>query len=92
MVSAVRRDRQPLVLVVRRRTVAKVLSTGFAGRLYRIAQALDTDVGYFFEGAGKVMRCRHDSIWSSRPDRRLQEQIVALARALADSNAGPPGF
>ena len=29
MVSALRRDRQPLVLVVRRRTVAKVLSTDF---------------------------------------------------------------
>jgi hypothetical protein len=29
MVSAVRRDRQPLVLVVRGRTVAKVLSMGF---------------------------------------------------------------
>ena len=24
-----------------------------SGRLYRIAQALDTDVGYFFEGIGK---------------------------------------
>jgi transcriptional regulator with XRE-family HTH domain len=24
-----------------------------AGRLYQIAQALDTDVGYFFEGTGR---------------------------------------
>ena len=67
-----------------------------SGRLYRIAQALDTDVGYFFEGTGK------DHMFSPTPQQRLlrefvrnfmtirdrqhQEEIVSLARALAESD------
>jgi transcriptional regulator with XRE-family HTH domain len=63
-----------------------------SGRLYRIAQALDTDVGYFFEGTGR------DHMFSRTPSsgfcvvrnfmtiREHQEEIVSLARALAESD------
>jgi transcriptional regulator with XRE-family HTH domain len=67
-----------------------------AGRLYRIAQALDTDVGYFFEGAGK-----DDALPSQRqrlflelardfvaiPERRHRQKVVALARALGEAES-----
>jgi len=60
-----------------------------------LLQALDIDVGYFFKGKG-----RDDTFMSTRqqrrlllefarsfiaiPDRRHQEELVSLARALAE--------
>jgi transcriptional regulator with XRE-family HTH domain len=68
-----------------------------SGRLYRIAQALDTDVGYFFEGIGKPdlfrvtqqQRLFLDLIrnFTAIPSRRHREEIVSLARALAEPDA-----
>jgi transcriptional regulator with XRE-family HTH domain len=65
-----------------------------SGRLYRIAQALDTDVGYFFEGKGRdhmfsqtpQQRLLRELVrnFMTIPDRKHQEEIVALARALAE--------
>jgi len=65
-----------------------------SGRLYRIARALDADIGYFFEGTGREYASR--PTWEQRlalelardfvaiPNRSHQEEIVSLARALAD--------
>ena len=64
-----------------------------AGRLYRIARALDIDVGYFFEGMGKdnafrsaqqrlLMRLARD--FMAIRNRRHQEELISLARALAE--------
>jgi len=65
-----------------------------SGRLYQIAQALDTDVGYFFEGMGMddalgptqqqrlLMKLVRD--FMAIPLRSHQQGIISLARALAD--------
>jgi transcriptional regulator with XRE-family HTH domain len=72
-----------------------------AGRLYQIAQALDTDVGYFFEGAGKgdPLPSRQQRLFLELarnfiaiPHLRYQEEVAALARALAESDAKPPSL
>jgi transcriptional regulator with XRE-family HTH domain len=70
-----------------------------SGRLYQVAQALDTDVGYFFEGMG-----RDNTFVPTQQQRRLlelvrdfmaiplrshQQGIISLARALAEPDAGP---
>jgi transcriptional regulator with XRE-family HTH domain len=68
-----------------------------AGRLYNIAQALGVDVSYFFEGLGSdktfsatpqqrlLLELARNFI--SIPERRHQDAICSLARALS----GPPG-
>jgi transcriptional regulator with XRE-family HTH domain len=68
-----------------------------SGRLYRIAQALNTDVGYFFEGIGKPdlfrvtqqQRLFLDLVryLTVIPSRRHREEIASLARALAEPDA-----
>jgi len=70
-----------------------------AGRLYQIAQALDTDVGYFFEGMGRdstfmptqqqrlLLELARD--FMAIPLRSHQQGIISLARALAEPDAGP---
>jgi transcriptional regulator with XRE-family HTH domain len=65
-----------------------------AGRLYKVAQVLGVDVGYFFEGIGG-----HDTFRPTEQQRLLlelarnflaishrrhQEEIVSLVRALAE--------
>jgi transcriptional regulator with XRE-family HTH domain len=72
-----------------------------SGRLCQIAQALDVDIGYFFEGAGRgdrFMPTRQQRLllelarsFIAIPDRRYQQEVVELARALAESDARPPG-
>jgi transcriptional regulator with XRE-family HTH domain len=71
-----------------------------SGHLYEIAQALRVDVGYFFDGMGRddevgptqqqrllleLARC-----FLAIPKRSHQEQIVLLARILAEPDVGPP--
>jgi transcriptional regulator with XRE-family HTH domain len=70
-----------------------------AGRLYQIAQALDVEVGYFFEG----VKTEHDvrpnpqqrmllelaRNFVALPSRRHQEALCALARVLADAERAP---
>jgi transcriptional regulator with XRE-family HTH domain len=69
-----------------------------AGRLYHIAQALGVEVGYFFEGLAR------DNGVKARPQQRLllelgrrvidiperkhQDAVCSLARALAEPDAG----
>ena len=70
-----------------------------SGRLYRIARALGVDVGYFFEGTGRddatkvAQRERRLRAFArdfmAIADRRHQEVVVSLARALAEPDAGP---
>jgi transcriptional regulator with XRE-family HTH domain len=70
-----------------------------AGRLYQIAQALDTDVGYFFEAMGRdeTSRVTHQQrllldlarSFNAIPSRRHQEELISLVRALAEPDAGP---
>jgi transcriptional regulator with XRE-family HTH domain len=70
-----------------------------AGRLYYIARALGVDVGYFFEGTGrddatKVARQERRLLDLARdfvaiPSRRHQEELISLARALAEPDAAP---
>src|SRR5690349_17911489 len=65
------------------------------GRLYTIAQALGVEVSYFYEGLGtKADACKPTSQqrllfemgrnFTSIPDRRQQEALCGLARALAN--------
>jgi transcriptional regulator with XRE-family HTH domain len=77
------------------RGVSRVAS----GHLYPIAQALGVDVGYFFEGMGRddtliptqeqrlLLKLARD--FNAISIRRHQEELVSLARALAESDAGP---
>jgi transcriptional regulator with XRE-family HTH domain len=69
-----------------------------SGRLYRIAQALDTDVGYFFEEVGrrdKFMPAQQRLLldlarsFIAIRSRRHQEELVSVARALAEPDAKP---
>jgi transcriptional regulator with XRE-family HTH domain len=74
-----------------------------SGHLYRIAQVLGVEVGYFFEGTGrgdtfKRVQGRRLLLELARnfvaiPVRRHKEEIVSLARALAepDNKATRPG-
>jgi transcriptional regulator with XRE-family HTH domain len=65
-----------------------------SGRLYRIAQALDVDIGYFFERTGRDEASRPTQqqrlllefvrYFVAIPSRRHREEIVSLARALAE--------
>jgi transcriptional regulator with XRE-family HTH domain len=65
-----------------------------AGRLYQIAQALGTDVRYFFEGIGGDAPFRPTQQqrlllelarnFMAIPHRRHQQEIVSLVRALAE--------
>jgi transcriptional regulator with XRE-family HTH domain len=65
-----------------------------AGRLHNIAQALGVDVGYFFEGlnSDRAFRATPQQRmllelarnFISIPERRHQEAMCALARALAE--------
>jgi transcriptional regulator with XRE-family HTH domain len=69
-----------------------------AGRLYQLAQALDVDVGYFFEESGRnsafsvtqqqrlLLKLARD--FNAIPNRRHQEDLVSLARAMAGPDAG----
>jgi transcriptional regulator with XRE-family HTH domain len=70
-----------------------------AGRLYRIAQALGVDVGYFYEGLlddeddpplspnqRLLLGLAHNFL--EIRDRRHQEAVVSLAQALAESDNG----
>jgi transcriptional regulator with XRE-family HTH domain len=67
-------------------------------RLYYIARVLDVDVGYFFEGIGRddALRPTQQQLllelarsFIAIPDRRHKDEIVSLARALAEPDAGP---
>jgi transcriptional regulator with XRE-family HTH domain len=70
-----------------------------SGRLYRIAEALGVDIGYFFEGIGsddafeatqqQRMLLELARNFISIPARKHQEAICSLARALSDHDAGP---
>jgi transcriptional regulator with XRE-family HTH domain len=70
-----------------------------AGRLHRIASALNVDVGYFFEGI-EPGAIRDDALipqsrlllalmrnFIAIPVRRHQEEIISLARALQEPDA-----
>jgi transcriptional regulator with XRE-family HTH domain len=70
-----------------------------SGRLHQIAQALNTDVGYFFEGMDsdvafkptQQQRLLLDLVrnFTAIPIRKYREVIVSMARALAEPDAGP---
>lgn len=69
-----------------------------AGRLFEIAQALDVEVGFFFEGAdatsedalAPAQRALLDLVRNvaAMPDPRHQQAICALARVLASEPSG----
>jgi len=68
-----------------------------SGRLYRIAQALGVEIGYFFEGMGRDnakappqqrLQLELARNFTSIPIRRHQDAICSLARALSDPDAG----
>jgi transcriptional regulator with XRE-family HTH domain len=70
-----------------------------AGRLYNIAQALGVDVSYFFEGLGRdkassvtpqqrmLLELARNFI--SISERKHQDAICSLARALSAPGGGP---
>jgi transcriptional regulator with XRE-family HTH domain len=70
-----------------------------SGRLYKIAQALDVDIGYFFERTGTddaprptqrqrlLLEFMRD--FMAIPDRKYQEEILLLARVLAEADTRP---
>ena len=69
-----------------------------AGRLHALARALGVEPGFFFEGLGSdrpprptaEQRMLLDLAQSfARLPRRYQEALAALARALAETEAGP---
>ncbi len=69
-----------------------------AGRLYTIAQALGVDVGWFFEGLESEQRFKPTPQqrmllelarnFVAMPNRKYQDAICALARALAEGGEG----
>jgi hypothetical protein len=79
------------------RQAASRRAGGAAGRLYNIAQALGVDVSYFFEGLGSdkaFSATPHQRMllelarnFISIPERKLQDAVCSLARALS----GPHG-
>jgi transcriptional regulator with XRE-family HTH domain len=70
-----------------------------SGRLYEIAQALDVDIGYFFDRTGSDDASRPTQqerlllefvrYFMAIPNRRHQEEIVSLAHALSEADTGP---
>jgi transcriptional regulator with XRE-family HTH domain len=68
------------------------------GRLYLIAQALDVEPGYFFEGLGaerpaepsRRMTLELARDFVALPSRRHQEALCGLARALSEPLADQP--
>jgi transcriptional regulator with XRE-family HTH domain len=70
-----------------------------AGRLYQIAQALDVEVGYFFEGVETEHDLRPNPQqrmlrelarnFVAMPSRRHQKVICVLARLLANAELAP---
>jgi transcriptional regulator with XRE-family HTH domain len=74
----------------------KGLNRVASGRLYQIAQALDVEVGYFFEGMTRdnALRSAQQRLllklarsFVAIPIRKHQQAICRLARALADPDA-----
>jgi transcriptional regulator with XRE-family HTH domain len=71
-----------------------------AGRLFQIAQALDVEIGFFFEDVSEAKESALAPVQRSLlelarnfvavSDRRHQQAICELARALADRSE-PPG-
>ena len=73
-----------------------------AGRLYQIAETLETPIGWFFDGAGtrEQDRSEEDSLSSTRHvielvrgfsrigEDRLRMAVLSLVRTLADQPAG----
>jgi len=82
-----------LVLRPRERALAGVNRMA-AGRLYKTAQVLGVDVGYFFDGIGgndplrptQQQRLLLELVrnFMALPHRRHQQEIVSLVRALAE--------
>jgi transcriptional regulator with XRE-family HTH domain len=70
-----------------------------AGRLYQIAQALDVEVGYFFEGVETESAIRPNPQqrmllelarnFVALPSRRHQEALCTLVRVLANAELAP---
>jgi transcriptional regulator with XRE-family HTH domain len=70
-----------------------------AGRLHKIARALDIEVGYFFEGLGTEHDVRPNPQqprllelarnFVALPSRQHQEALCTLARVLADAELTP---
>jgi transcriptional regulator with XRE-family HTH domain len=70
-----------------------------SGRLHQIAQALNTDVDYFFEGMDSDVALKPTQQqrllldlarnFTAIPIRKYREVIVSMARALAEPDAGP---
>ena len=70
-----------------------------AGRLHQIAQALDVEVAYFFEGLGTEHAVRPNPQqprllelarnFVALPSRRHQEALCTLARVLANAERTP---
>jgi transcriptional regulator with XRE-family HTH domain len=70
-----------------------------AGRLYQIAQALDVEVGYFFEGVETESAIRPNPQqrmllelarnFIALPSRRHQEALCTLVRVLANAKLAP---
>jgi transcriptional regulator with XRE-family HTH domain len=70
-----------------------------SGRLHQIAQALNTDVGYFFKGMDSDVAFKPTQQqrllldlarnFTAIPIRKYREVIVSMARALAEPDAGP---
>ena len=68
-----------------------------SGRLYQIAKVLDVDIGYFFEGTGRgdrFMPTQQQRLllelarsFIAIPNRRYKEEIIALARVMAEPDA-----
>jgi hypothetical protein len=74
----------------------KSINRGAAGRLYKIAQALGVDVSYVFEGLGsdKVFSATPQQRMllelarnvTSNPERKHQDAVCSLARALSGAH------
>jgi transcriptional regulator with XRE-family HTH domain len=70
-----------------------------SGHLYRIAEVLGVEVGYFFEGTdrgdtfmrtpGRRLLLELGRNFIAIPVRRHKEEIVSLARALAEPDTAP---
>jgi transcriptional regulator with XRE-family HTH domain len=68
-----------------------------SGRLYQLAQALNVDVSYFFEGTDDPLEMTHRQRllrelarnFIAMPSRRHQEELISLARVLAQSDTEP---
>ena len=71
-----------------------------ARRMYKIAQALDVDIGYFFERTGRDDASRATQqqrlllefvrYFVAIPNHRHQEELASLTRVLAEADTGGP--